>query len=277
MQHAGKRSVEPTRMPNLLAFNAAQYLGLFLIISRISGVMITAPLLNDQTIPPTVKIGFTLLLSFVFFPIVTRPVVPTSLSLIQLTLLIGGELAVGLTIGFTAQLMFAGITLAGEVIGFQMGVSMAHVFDPAFNTQTSLIAEINTVLALMIFVSLNGHHLFIEALARSYAIAPAGHIVLGKAALANLTAVSGKMFLVGLQIGAPLIVSLLAANVAMGLVARAVPQINIFVVGFPFTIGLGLILLAASMPFFAEAIGAMHHMIEELITAGMNTLGSTAR
>ena len=262
-------------MPNVLAFNAAQFLGLFLIIARISGVMITAPLLNDQTIPPTVKVGFTFLLSLVFFPVVARPVVPPNLNVIELTLLISSELAVGLTIGFTAQLLFAGITLAGEIIGFQMGVSMAHVFDPAFNTQTSLIAEINTVLALMIFVSLNGHHLFIEALARSYTIAGPGHVVLGKAMLTNLTTVSGRMFLVGLQIGAPLIVSLLAANLAMGLVARAVPQINIFVVGFPFTIGLGLILMAASLPFFTEALTALHGTIEEMINAGIRALGAT--
>lgn len=261
-------------MPNVLAFNAAQFLGLFLIIARTSGVMITAPLLNDQTIPPTVKVGFTFLISLVFFPVVARPVVPPNLNVIELTLLIAGELAVGLTIGFTAQLLFSGITMAGEIIGFQMGVSMAHVFDPAFNTQTSLIAEINTVLALMLFVSLNGHHLFIEGLARSYTVIAPGHVILGKAALSHLTMVSGRMFLVGLQIGAPLIVSLLAANLAMGLVARAVPQINIFVVGFPFTIGLGLILMAASIPFFAEGIIALHATIQELVTAGIKTLGA---
>ena len=259
-------------MPNLLAFNAAQFLGLFLIIARVSGVMITAPLLNDQTIPPAVKVGFTVLLSLVFFPVVARPVLPANIGIVELALWVAGELAVGLTIGFTAQLLFAGITLAGEVIGFQMGVSMAHVFDPAFNTQTSLIAEINTVLALMVFVALNGHHLFIEALVRSYAIAPPGHIALGKAALAHMTLVSGKMFMVGLQVGAPLIVSLLAANVAMGLVARAVPQINIFVVGFPFTIGLGIILLMASLPFFVEGIGALHGSLQDLLEAGLKTL-----
>ena len=261
-------------MPNLLAFNATQFLGLFLIISRVSGVMITAPLLNDQTIPPTVKIGFTVLLSLVFYGVVAKPVVPPHFNVVDLMLLIAGELAVGLTIGFTAQLLFAGISMSGEIIGFQMGVSMAHVFDPAFNTQTSLIAEINTVLALMLFVSMNGHHIFIRALADSYAIAPVGHILLGKAAIAQLTIASGKMFMVGLQAGAPLIVSLLAANLAMGLVARAVPQINIFVVGFPFTIGLGLILMAASFPFFVEAIGALQGSIQDLVLAGIKGLAS---
>jgi flagellar biosynthesis protein FliR len=261
-------------MPNLLAFNAAQFLGLFLVLSRVSGVMITAPILNDQTIPPTVKIGFTLLLSLIFYPVVTRPIVPAGTGAIEMLLLIAGELAVGLTIGFTAQLMFAGIEMAGEIIGFQMGVSMAHVFDPAFNTQTSLIAEINTVLALMLFVTLNGHHIFIEALARSFAIAQPGHIVLGKAALANLTAVSGKLFVVGLQIGAPLIVSLLAANLALGLVARAVPQINIFVVGFPFTIGMGLILMAAAFPFFVEGIEALQGGLDAMVTAGVRALAA---
>lgn len=259
-------------MPNLLSFNPAQFLGLFLIIARVSGVMITAPIFNDQTIPPQVKVGFTFILSLVLFPVVARTAVPSNL--VDLLLLVAGELAVGLLIGFTAQLLFAGVTLAGEIIGFQMGVSMAHVFDPAFNTQTALIGEIKTVLALMVFVSLNGHHLFIDALARSYDLAAPAHVVLGKAVLTHLTLVAGKMFMIGLQVGAPLIVSLLAANLAMGLVARVVPQINIFVVGFPFTIALGLILLGASMPFFVEAITALQGNLQELLTGGLKALGT---
>jgi flagellar biosynthetic protein FliR len=260
-------------MPNLLAFNAAQFLGLFLIFARVSGVMITAPILNDQTIPPTVKIGFTFLLSLVFFPVVARPVLPANINVMEMALLVAGEVAIGVMIGFTAQLLFAGVSLAGEIIGFQMGVSMAHVFDPAFNTQTSVISEIKTVLALMLFVGLNGHHMFIEGLVHSYEVAGAGHVVLGPAALGHLTAVASRMFVVGLQVGAPLIVSLLAANLAMGLVARAVPQINIFVVGFPFTIALGLILMAASFPFFVEAIAALTGSLQELINTGVQALG----
>jgi len=259
-------------MPNLLSFNAAQFLGLFLIIARVSGVMIAAPLLNDQTIPPAVKVGFTFVLSLVFYPVVAHPVLPVNINVISLTVLIAGELAVGLAIGFIAQLLLAGITLAGEIIGFQMGISVAHVFDPAFNTQTSLIAEIYTLLALMVFISLNGHYLFIEALARSYAIVPPGQFALGKGALTEMTAMSGQMFMVGLQAGAPLIVSLLAANVAMGLVARAVPQINIFVVGFPFTIALGLFLMALSFPYFVESIGALYGSLQNLLETGLRTL-----
>jgi flagellar biosynthetic protein FliR len=236
--------------------------------------MTTAPILNDQVIPPAVKIGFTVLLSLVFYPVVARPVIPAHFNLVDLILLIAGEVAVGLMIGFTAQLLFAGVTMAGEIIGFQMGVSMAHVFDPAFNTQTSLVAEIKTVLALMLFVALNGHHLFIDALARSYDVAAAGHVLLGKAALAHLTVVGGKMFMIGLQAGAPLIVALLAANLAIGLVARAVPQINIFVVGFPFTIALGLILLAVAFPFFVEAIAAMQGNLGGLLQAAIKAMGS---
>jgi len=211
-------------MPNLLNFDLAQFLGLFLIISRVSGVMITAPIFNDQAIPNTVKVGFTFILSLVFFPVVGRAGLPANLNVLELVLMVGGELAVGLLIGFTAQMLFAGIALAGEVIGFQMGISMAHVFDPAFNTQVPLLSELKTVLALMLFVSLNGHHLFIDALVRSYEIAGPGHVVLGKAALGYITLVAGKMFMIGLQVGAPLIVSLLAANLAMGLLSRAVPQ-----------------------------------------------------
>lgn len=259
-------------MPNLLSFNLTQFLGLILIISRVSGVMITAPIFSDQAIPTPVKAGFTFLLSLVFYPVVGRVGIPANPNVLELLLLVAGELAVGLLIGFTAQMLFAGISLAGEVIGFQMGISMAHIFDPAFNTQVPLLSEIKTMLALLLFVTLNGHHLFIDALARSFEIAGPAHVLLGKAALGYLTLVAGKMFLIGLQVGAPLIVSLLAANLAMGLVARAVPQINIFVVGFPFTIAMGLMLLMAAMPFFIEAVTAMQGSLQELLTMGLKTL-----
>lgn len=259
-------------MPNLLSFNPAQFLGFVIILARVSGVMITAPVLNDANIPMQVKIAITLLLSLVLYPVVTRPQVPANPDIVQLVLLILGEVGIGVLIGFTAQLLFAGIGLAGEVIGFQMGLGIANVFDPVTQTQVSQIGQLQTVFALMLFVGLDGHHIFISALAQSYGIVPAGGAAITQAGVTHFLEISARMFLLGIQLGAPLIVALLAANFGIGLVARAVPQVNIFVVGFPFTIALGIVLLLLALPFFLEGVAAMHRGLEETIRAGMQAL-----
>ncbi len=259
-------------MPNLLQFNPYQFLGFVIILARVSGVMITAPVLNDANIPPQVKIAVTLLLSLVFYPVVVRPVLPANPDIVRLILLTLGEVAVGVLIGFTAQMLFAGIGLAGEVIGFQMGLGIANVFDPVTQTQVSQISQLQTVMALMLFVALNGHHLFIEALAESYSVVPPGTLAITAGGVKHFMGVAGQMFVLGVQLGAPLIVALLAANFSIGLVARAVPQVNIFVVGFPFTIALGMLLLMLAMPFFLEGVAGLQRGLELTLRAGLQAL-----
>jgi flagellar biosynthetic protein FliR len=259
-------------MPNLLQFNPYQFLGFVIIFARVSGVMITAPVLNDANIPPQIKVAITLLLALVFYPVAGRPALPANPNIVQLVVLILGEVGVGVLIGFTAQLLFSGIAMAGEVIGFQMGLGIANVFDPVTQTQVSQISQLQTVMALMLFVGLDGHHIFINALAQSYAVVPAGSASVTSAGIKHFVGVGGQMFVLGVQLGAPLIVALLAANFSIGLVARAVPQVNIFVVGFPFTIALGMVLMMLAMPFFLEGVAVMHKGLEETLRAGLQAL-----
>jgi flagellar biosynthetic protein FliR len=131
---------------------------------------------------------------------------------------------------------------------------------------------LQTIFALMLFVALNGHHIFIEALAQSYGIVPAGSVALTPAGLKHIIGVSAQMFLLGIQLGAPLIVALLAANFSIGLIARAVPQVNIFVVGFPFTIALGIVLILVAMPFFLQGVAVMDKGLEVTIRTGLEVL-----
>ena len=259
-------------MPNLLQFNPAQFIGFAIIFARLSGVMITAPVLNDANIPPQIKVAFTFLLSLILFPVVARPDIGANPNVWRLAVVLTGEVAVGILIGFTAQLLFAGIGIEGEVVGFQMGLSIANVLDPVTQTQVSVISTFKTIVALMLFVALDGHHVFLEALARSYAIVPAGGVELKAAGMSHYMGVAARMFVTGLQLGAPLIVALLAANVGVGLVARAVPQVNIFVVGYPFTILAGLVLMVLAMPFFLEGVALMQRGLEEAILTGLRAL-----
>ena len=155
--------------------------------------------------------------------------------------------------------------MAGEVAGFQMGLSIANIFDPSSESQVSLIGQIQTVFALFLLVVMDGHHLLIQAVIASYAHIPPGELDLTRSLYDQMVKMGGAVFLTGLKIGAPLIVALMAANFSIGLMSRSVPQVNVIVVGFPFTIALGLMLLALGFPFFIEAVVALHNKLADTL------------
>ena len=259
-------------MPNLLQFDPGQFVGFFVIFTRLGGLMLIAPTLGDNNIPPQIKIVLTFLLSLVFFPVVAAPDLGPNPDLGQAGLMIISEFAVGLLMGFAVRLMFTAVSLAGEVAGFQMGIGIANIFDPGSETQVSLIGQINMIFALLLFVVMDGHHIMIKALAGSYDVLPPGAMVLKAEGMQFFVGLVGNLFLLGLQIGAPLIVALLAANLGMGLMARSVPQLNVIIVGFPFTIGLGLLLMIAGFPFYIQALIALNERVEMLLMSVIKVL-----
>lgn len=260
-------------MPNLFAFDPIQILGFLVILTRISGLIVSAPILGDFNIPVTVKAAFAFLLALLFYPVVAKPDIGANPQLLSLIVLMVGEFGIGLLMGFSARVLFAGVSLAGEVIGFQMGLGIANVFDPLNNSQISLLGQVQIIFALFLFVVLDGHHLLILSVAESFALVPPGGVTLTETGMNFYIQLVGNIFLIGIQVGAPLIVALLAANFSMGLVARSVPQINIFVVGFPFTIGMGLFFFALGFPFFIEALIKLHERLAEILLMGVKALG----
>jgi flagellar biosynthetic protein FliR len=244
-------------MPNLLQFDPNLFIGFVVIFARVTGVIVAAPIFGETTVPPQVKAGLALLISLVFYPIVTAPRIGPDPSVFQLVHLVTVETGVGLLLGFSARLLMAGIELAGEVAGFQMGLGLANVVDPMSGTQIGLLGQMMSLFATLVLVMMDGHHLFIAAVASSYAVVGPGQATLGDPALDSMMMLAAQLFVIGLKVGAPLVVALLAANFAMGLMARSVPQMNVFVVGFPFTIGLGLLFLVIGFPFFIQAVSAV--------------------
>lgn len=258
-------------MPNLLSFDPTQILGFIVIFARITGVIVSAPVLGDQNIPPQVKAAFSFILSLVFYPILAAPAVSANPGLMDIVLITGSEVAIGLLIGFSARILFTGISMAGEVIGYQMGLGIANVFDPSLETQVSLIGQIQIIFTLFLFVVMDGHHLFIRALVMSYRFIQPGGFDLTQSLFDHIVRLGGTIFLVGLQIGAPLIVAMMAANFSLGLMARSVPQMNVVVVGFPFTIIMGLLLLTLGFPFFIEAVAALLNQLEGILATGLRS------
>lgn len=252
-------------MPNLLGFDPLQIIGFVVIFARISGLMLVAPLLGDQNIPPQIKVALAFVLSLAFYPVLAAPSIPSNPDLWDVLRLMLIEVSIGALIGFTARLMLSGITMAGSVVGFQMGLSLANVFDPTSESQVSLIGQIQTILALFLFVVMDGHHMLIRALVVSYGHIQPGELELTRPLFDQMGQLAGSIFLTGLKIGAPLIVAMMAANFSVGLIARSVPQVNVIVVGFPFTIALGLLLLVLGFPFFMEAVGNLHRQLDSVL------------
>jgi flagellar biosynthesis protein FliR len=226
-----------------------------LVLIRISAIIMMSPAFGDATVPATVKWGLSILISLLLFPTV-KGGIPTMGDFGLLTLVVGiaGELLIGIIIGFSARLIFAGIQLAGEMLGFQMGFSVASVIDPTSSVQVSVIAEFQYLLSILLFLTVNAHHLFISAIADSYRAIPPLSIYLSGPLLQAFVSLSKDLFVIAVKISAPVTAVLFFTNVAMGLVARTVPQMNVFMVSFPLQIGIGLLFIGLTASVFAEAV-----------------------
>lgn len=251
-------------MANLLNYDPSQLLGFILVLTRVSGIISTAPIYGDSNIPTQIKVAITLVLALVLYPVVPTFSIPLDNVSFYLSL-VAGELLIGLVLGMVGRLLFAAVQLAGEMAGVQMGLGMANVIDPQSEQQISIIAQVEYVFAAMVFLALDAHHIVIQAMVHSYTILTPGAVELGTDLAREIVSLSAGMFVVGFQLGAPLIVALFIANLIMGFMARAVPQMNIFVVGFPLSIMLGLILLMVGMPFFIQAVRVLFEMFDDQV------------
>jgi len=223
----------------------------FLVFLRIGAILMTIPVFESRSIPNMFKLALALATSLILFPMLNLNPLPVSTSIFGLAIGAAGEILLGFVIGFSVKIIFAGIQMAGQLGGYQMGLALANVMDPADSQQIPLLAQFNNLVALLIFLSLNAHYWFIRALTQSYRLVPPFNVHFDGALTEHLIQLAGNMFVVAIQVGAPIIAALLVTSVAFGLVARTVPQMNVFIVAMPLKIGIGLLFLGFSLPYFA--------------------------
>ncbi len=260
-------------MSNFAPFSIDWIWAILWALLRISGFFVTAPFWGHRAIPAKVKVPVALVFAMGVGPMIAGfdQVIPHSLWGI------GGwaihEIMVGSLIGFAFATLFWAIRMAGDMVGLQMGFAIVNVIDPTTSGQVSLIGEFKYILAMLILLVLDGHHLMISALIDSYRLIPIGHGVLGDNAFNQIVRVTTTMFVTAVKIGAPMMITLLMTDVALGIVARTVPQMNIFIVGFPLKIGIGFLILAASMPLltqlFSRTLTEIQISTQRLIAAMM--------
>jgi flagellar biosynthetic protein FliR len=167
------------------------------------------------------------------------------------------QVGVGLSIGFMVRLIFAAVELAGEVIGFQMGLNFAAFFDPASNNQSSAVARFYGQMTALLFVVLNGHLLVIQAVVHSFQVFPTDQNFLQALGRMKLHEFGAELFASGLWIALPMIGMMLFVNLALGIISRVAPQMNIYAIGFPITLSVGLIGIAATLPMMDQPFMAL--------------------
>jgi len=209
------------------------------------------PVFDSKSIPLFFKIALAFTTSMALFPILELEPLALITNFFAMGVSVAGEILLGLVIGFSVKLIFAGIQLAGQLAGYQMGMALANVMDPSSSQQVPLLAQFNNLFALLIFITINAHYWFIRALAHSFQLVPPLNVNFSGSLMEHLIKMSGNMFVIGIQIGAPVIAALLITSVAFGLIARTVPQMNVFIVAMPLKIAVGLLFLGFSLPYFS--------------------------
>lgn len=219
-----------------------------LVLVRVGALLSTMPLFGDQIVPVRVKAGLALVITLLLFPSVS-PVVPTvSPDFLSLLGRMVSETLIGAAMGFSARVIFAAAQLAGEMIGFQIGFSVANVIDPVSSMHVSLIGQVQYLLAVLIFLVTNGHHVFFAAIADSFHIIPLFTFHMSGDLMHLILSLSRDMFILAVKLCIPVVAMIFFTNVGLGIVARTVPQINVFIVGFPLQITVGLIFFGLSLP-----------------------------
>jgi len=225
-----------------------------LIFVRTAAMIFFIPFLGARNVPRVFKIGLALLIALILISIVKIDAAIISADLLTLTAGIAGEIIIGFTIGLIAKLVFSAMEMAGELIGFQMGFSIVNVIDPQTSTHVPIIGQFHTILATLIFLTINAHHLFIAAIAESFTLVPPMRLALTNQMFAGIVTLSRDIFVLAIRIGAPVIVALFITNIALAIVSKTMPQMNVMMVGFPITIAGGLLIMVLSLPLFANLV-----------------------
>lgn len=232
---------------------------------RLLALIGTAPLFGESAIPRRVKVALAALIAVIVSPTIDKlPLAPVYS--FEGFLIILNEIGIGLAVGFSMKLVFSAVQFAGETIGLQMGLSFASFYDRSSGGQTMVLGRFLNVVAMLMFMALDGHLMLLATLADSFATLPISAQPLSGAGWAAVAAAGATVFSSGLLLALPLIAALLTLNLAMGILNRASPQLSIFAVGFPVTLGGGILMMTLIMP-------QMSTYMARLIEGGLSTVG----
>jgi len=227
-----------------------------LVLFRIGGLMVLAPLLGSASIPIKIKTLVALVLSMAVFPLVPRNVAAPD-NFAWLAVAVGNELLIGITMGFALSIAFVGIQIGAEMVGQQMGLSLARLVNPMTRVTSNVMSQFYVLLATLIYVAMNGHLVLIRSLVQTFQSIPLMGNAPGKDIISTLFSVGSQdglfvrilssSFMLGIRVAGPALVAIFLATLTLGFVSRTMPQLNILAAGFPVRIMLAMMMLIASL------------------------------
>lgn len=236
-----------------------------LIFLRIVGFIMVVPLFSNSNVPNFVKLVLALAFTYIIYFMTGDYKFDFNTHLITLALDGFKEVLSGVLMGFMVLMIFEGISFAGLMIGFDMGLSIAEAFDIATESSSNVIGLVLNLMAMMIFILIDGHHYLLRAVAYSFKIIPLGHYSINEGVILTLIKYSSYIFVLGLKISAPIVVSFFLVHLASGIIARVSPQLNIFFIIQPLKLGMGFVMLIILVPIYV-------YLIRDLLQAYENSL-----
>ncbi len=207
------------------------------------------PFFRYRGVPVLLRVWIAIIISFLLFMSLGEDLNTYSPGMINMAMAFISEVLIGLALGFLIMLFFSIFTMSGELVSRQAGLMFSRVFDPTFENQVNVLGQFYSIIALVFYLTINGHHLLLKALAESFRLIPLGVGLFVPELTGGVVRLSADVLLISFQISAPIIFILLTVNIALGLVAKTVPQVHIFMEALPFKILLTMILIALLLPF----------------------------
>ncbi len=240
-------------------------LGFALVLTRVSSFLLVLPVFGSKGLPVQIKAAVAVFLSLFFCTTAPLGVDPARLGTLPAILLLAGEAVYGLALGLIVGLLFSVVQFTGHVVEQQMGFTMAEIVNPLTEEEVGPLASLLEMIFLLLFLSANGHHLFLQILAKSYSVFPAGTTPTLSLLVGSVIETGSVMFVAGLRLAAPMLAAFLILMVALALLARLIPEMDVFFLGMPLQAGLGLFLAAAFIPFIGGFVTEMAEWMAKLL------------
>ena len=224
-----------------------------------------APFFSNKMFPMHVRVAFTLMASLVMAPSLPLERIPATVNLGGATTFIIGELLVGLVIGFVAMCVFAGLQFAGQMISFQMGFSLINMIDPQSNVQVPVFSAFYSYLGLLLFLLIDGHHWFLQAINESFNYIGVGGMPIHALPIKSIVSMSAQILVIGVRIAGPIIAVTVITDILVGIIGRTAPQINILIVGMPLKLLIGFSCMSVSLYFIPRYLGNIFSSLSRML------------
>lgn len=242
--------------------NYEQLAAFLLLFTRVSTFLAAGPLFWLPDIPRPAKAGFAFVVAVLLFPVVKFPTLAFPGGLLGFGLALAQEACVGLLLGFVGSLVFHSLTIAGQLMDIQMGFFMSYILDPTTGMQATIMSRFLFLLGMVLFFILDGHHVILAGLVRSYDLVPMLTATLKGVTALSVIRIFARMVALGVQIAAPVIAVVLIIDVCLGVLGRTAPEMNIFMLGFPVKIGLGIFILSIMVPLMGVVFRSLINLME---------------